>query len=294
MDAYAVSAEFYDVLQARDEHIRAERLFASPARRARSGIVEVGAGSGLVTQVLARAASVPVHAIEPDPAMRALLMSRLASAPPEQRARVTVHPERVQELWPKDHAPRADLAVCSNVIATRAPEQRRATWAALARLVGPDGLLLIDPPPCALPQGPRTQVLPQVGVGDDVYSGFFSETPLLGGTPEADRIHLDYTYQVHRDGELLREEHEEFDLWPIPGDALRQELADAGWRVCEPEPASARPELLTARLGCAAGGAESEGAQGGRLDADEDPGADREPDPDPDPDAPLAACDTYG
>ena len=244
MDAYAVSAEFYDVLQARDERARAERLFASPARRARSGIIEVGAGSGLVTQVLARAASVPVHAVEPDPAMRALLMSRLASAPIEQRARVTVHPERIQELWPKDHAPPADLAVCSNVIATLAPRQRRDCWAALARLVGPDGLLLIDPPPCALPDGTRTQVLPQVCVGEDVYSGFFSETPLPGGSPDTDRIHLDYTYQVRRDGVLLREEHDEFDLWPVDTERLRGELAEAGWRICE------EGELLTVRLGC--------------------------------------------
>lgn len=242
MDAYAVSAEFYDVLQARDERTRAERLFASPARRARSGIVEVGSGSGLVTQVLARAATVPVHAVEPDPAMRALLMSRLATAPTEQRARVTVHPERVQELWPKDHAPPADLAVCSNVIARLAPQQRRETWAALARLVCPDGLLLIDPPPCALPDGPRTQVLPQVAVGDDVYCGFFSETPLLGD-PGGDRIHLDCTYQVRRDGELLREERRAFDLWPVGRDELRGELAEAGWRTCE------QGELLTARLG---------------------------------------------
>ncbi|MHA6758604.1 class I SAM-dependent methyltransferase [Streptacidiphilus sp. PAMC 29251] len=243
MDAYTVSAEFYDVLQGRDERERAERLFASPARRARSGIVEVGSGSGLVTQVLARAATVPVHAIEPNPAMRALLMSRLAAAPTEHRARVTVHPERVQELWPKQDVPQADLAVCSNVIATLTPDQRHGTWAALARLVCAQGLLLVDPPPCSVPDRPSTKVLPQVAVGDDSYSGFLSETP------ESDHIHLEYTYQVHRDGDLLREEREEFDLWPVAGEEMRRELADAGWVVCRPSPsAPGRGELLTARV----------------------------------------------
>ena len=250
MDAYTVSAEFYDVLQARDERERADRLFASPARRARSGIIEVGAGSGLVTQVLARAATVPVHAIEPNPAMRALLLSRLAAAPNEHRARVTVHPEPVQELWPREHAPAADLAVCSKVVATLDPHERRETWAALARLVGPDGLLLIDPPPTTAPESPRTQVLRQVAVGDDVYSGFLSETPVRGTTAGADRIHLEYTYQVRRDGELLREEREEFDLWPVGSEQLRWELACAGWAVCEPSPATRRSELLAARVVC--------------------------------------------
>ena len=250
MDAYTVSAEFYDVLQARDERERADRLFASPARRARSGIIEVGAGSGLVTQVLARAATVPVHAIEPNPAMRTLLLSRLSTAPTEQRARVTVHPEPVQELWPKEHAPPADLAVCSKVVATLDARERRDTWSALARLVGPNGLLLIDPPPSTMPEGPRTQVLRQVVVGDDVYSGFISETPVHCPRSGIGRIHLEYTYQVSRDGELLREEREEFDLWPVGSEQLRWELAAAGWAVCEPSPATRRSELLAARVIC--------------------------------------------
>lgn len=78
--AYTASAEFYDLLHARSYHRHAQAL-AGPAAAARIGIVEVGAGTGLVTEVLINASIVPVHAVEPAAAMRALLLSRLHPRP---------------------------------------------------------------------------------------------------------------------------------------------------------------------------------------------------------------------
>ncbi|GHH80483.1 hypothetical protein GCM10018781_61070 [Kitasatospora indigofera] len=74
MGDYVVSAEFYDLLQAEGDRRLAERRFAGAADRARGSILDVGAGTGIVTEVLLRASSVPVHAVGPAPPMRAALL----------------------------------------------------------------------------------------------------------------------------------------------------------------------------------------------------------------------------
>ncbi|WP_199520583.1 class I SAM-dependent methyltransferase, partial [Kitasatospora sp. MBT63] len=113
-DGYAVSAEFYDLLQAETDRRQAEQRFAEAAARARYAVLDVGAGTGIVTEVLLRASTVPVHAVEPAPAMRAALLSRLAHLGADRRARVTVHPEPFATAGLTEAA---DLAVASNMIA---------------------------------------------------------------------------------------------------------------------------------------------------------------------------------
>ncbi|MFB7908292.1 class I SAM-dependent methyltransferase [Kitasatospora sp. NPDC056076] len=219
-DDYAVSAEFYDILQAETDRRLAERRFTQAAAHARHAILDIGAGTGIVTEVLLRASSAPVHAVEPAPAMRAALLSRLAHLGADQRTRVTVHPEPVDTTG---LTAVADLAVASNVIASLDPATRRATWKAIATALLPGGLLLFDPPPPALPTEAETLgKLGPVRVGPDLYSADVTRRPHRGVLRTA------FTYRVEREQEVLREAREEFDQWPASPELLAEELHDQG------------------------------------------------------------------
>ncbi|MEU4116075.1 class I SAM-dependent methyltransferase [Kitasatospora sp. NPDC028055] len=222
---YAVSAEFYDLLQAETDRRLAERRFAEAATRARHAVLDVGAGTGIVTEVLLRASSVPVHAVEPAPAMRAALLSRLAHLGADQRARVTVHAET---LAAAGLAAVADLAVASNVVACLDPPTRRATWQAISAALLPGGLLLFDPPPTDLPAGcEEVGRLGPVRVGPDLYSADVTRRPHRGV------LRMVFTYRVERGQELLREAREAFDLWPASPERLSEELEAAGLRLVQ-------------------------------------------------------------
>lgn len=91
-DAYAISAEFYDVLQGERDAARVRRFYGRDVGSARVGVLDVGAGTGRVTVMSLMESQVPVHAVEPAHSMRCPLMTRLAALPAELRMRVTVHP----------------------------------------------------------------------------------------------------------------------------------------------------------------------------------------------------------
>ncbi|MFC9292902.1 class I SAM-dependent methyltransferase [Streptomyces sp. NPDC057011] len=214
-----MSAEFYDLLHARAYHRHALAL-AGAAGAARVGIVEVGAGTGLVTGVLIGASCVPVHAVEPAAAMRAVLLSRLH--PPVGGSagdRVTVHACSALELSLDGQA---DLAVCLRMAAGLPPEERRALWRALADVLVPGGLLFLDRPPARLPARPVRRSLGEVHLGLDTYGGH------VVASAEDGRIRCDYTYLVYRQGRVLRRAQESFLLWPLTREALGEELAEAG------------------------------------------------------------------
>ncbi|CAN3985553.1 class I SAM-dependent methyltransferase [Kitasatospora purpeofusca] len=219
-DGYAVSAEFYDLLQAESDRRLAERRFADAADRARHAILDVGAGTGIVTEVLLRTSGVPVHAVEPASAMRAALLSRLAHLGADQRARITVHPEPLETAGLTEIA---DLAVASNVIASLDPATRRATWKAIAAALTPGGLLLFDPPPDRLPDEPEPAIrLGPVRVGPDIYSAEVTRLPHRGV------LRTVFVYRVERQDEVLREERETFQVWPAPAERIADELDAAG------------------------------------------------------------------
>ncbi|MEY9878406.1 SAM-dependent methyltransferase [Streptacidiphilus sp. MAP12-33] len=220
---YTVSAEFYDILQAETDRRLAERRFADAAARARRAVLDIGAGTGVVTAVVLAASAVPVHAVEPAVAMRSALLSRLAHLGADQRARVTVHPEPLDAA---DLSEVADLAIASNIIACLEPTTRRATWRAIAAALLPDGLLLFDPPPVRLPDVSRTTArLGPVRLGPDLYSADVTELPDRG------ILRVVFTYRVERQGRLQREEHDCFEMWPAAPELLAGELQDAGLQV---------------------------------------------------------------
>ncbi|MFJ3043174.1 class I SAM-dependent methyltransferase [Streptomyces sp. BBFR25] len=69
-DDYAVTAEFYDVLQAERDEARVRALYGSDTAGARVGVLDVGAGTGRITLMSLDESRVGVHAVEPSRAMR--------------------------------------------------------------------------------------------------------------------------------------------------------------------------------------------------------------------------------
>ncbi len=217
---YQVTAEFYDLLHGADYQRRARRSLSGSAARARLAILEVGAGSGLVTTVLAEESSVPVHAVEPALPMRALLLSRLADTTEPVRRQVTVYADAVQDVGL--HA-MADLAICVNVASCWDPEQRRIVWRAIARALTPGGALVLDRPLERADLVEQPAECTTVALGSDEYCGRIRVVGRGG-----DRARMDVSYRIRRRGVVLRAASESFDMWVLGRRELLAELAEAG------------------------------------------------------------------
>ena len=220
-----MTAEFYDILQAESDRRLADRRFADAASAAQVGIVDVGAGTGIVTEVLLARSAAPIHAVEPSGPMRVALLTRLAGLSADARARVTVHPGTLQDAG---LTRQADLVVCANVAGVVEPPQRRLLWRAAAEALVPGGLLLVEPPPTSVPDAPEQRHLPPVRVGPDTYSAQVCLRPDRG------LLSVAFTYRVERDGQTVRVEHEEFTMWPASTDTVREELREAGFTLTGP------------------------------------------------------------
>lgn len=223
-DGYAVTAEFYDLLHG-EEFLESAAARLTPfARAARVGVLEVGAGTGLLTAVVARALApgVRLDAVEPSAAMRAVLQSRLA-LDHELAGRVTVHACGAQEVRPA----RYDLVVAVDVLATLPPPVRRDVLQVAGERTVPGGVLVAEAPDA--PGGAFGPQVAGVGVlGDDVV-----EAELSAAVTEPGVRRFAYTYRQRRGAELVREGSESFLVWDLDEPTLRAELAAAGFGSAE-------------------------------------------------------------
>lgn len=235
-DAYEISAEFYDVLQAERDEARVRSLYRDDVRRARTGVLDVGAGTGRVTLMSLLESRVPVHAVEPARSMRTPLMTRLASLGAEFTTRVTVHPQALDETGLQKVA---DVAVCHNTVACLRPAARRALWSAVAEALVPTGVLLVQLPPARPPRRRTTQALPTRTVGRHEYGG------RLVTSAEAGRIRARFDYWVCGDGRVLRRHDETFWMWPASREQLIEELEKEGFTALPERP---DPSVLAVRL----------------------------------------------
>ncbi|GAA3160180.1 hypothetical protein GCM10010466_58790 [Planomonospora alba] len=133
-----VSLPFYDLLH-ENGHVPGIREKLPPLLTGvRRSILEIGAGTGLITTSLADWTPAEIFALEPSAGMRGVLLSRL-TARPELLKRVTVLPCDALSV---DLAEPIEAMVMINVMYALEPDYRRRLWPVLAAHLEPGGLLV--------------------------------------------------------------------------------------------------------------------------------------------------------
>jgi SAM-dependent methyltransferase len=189
---------------------------------ARRSILEIGAGTGLITVSLADLTPGEIFALEPSADMRAVLLSRLSSRP-ELLSRVTVLP--CDALSVRLDEP-AEAIVMINVLQALEPDYRRRLWPVLAASLEPAGLLVFTWHDGG-PPAPR-QRLESHQVGRHTYT-VLSE--ILESDEEGHRVR--YVYRITEGDKVISEEElTGRSYWPA-GNLLRQELTGAGFTQAE-------------------------------------------------------------
>ncbi|MDL4773058.1 class I SAM-dependent methyltransferase [Actinomadura xylanilytica] len=137
-DPYGTMAGYYDLLHTGTGSPALIAFFAGLVPEGGHAL-EIGPGTGRMTLAVARRAAT-VHCLESSPAMRALLLAKLAGRP-EFRDRVTVLGATAPDFR---FGRRFDYVYLSAVLEHIPPPSRRAFFARLAEHLAPDGLLAMD------------------------------------------------------------------------------------------------------------------------------------------------------
>ena len=215
-----VSAPFYDLLQEHGHVPEIRRTLPPLLAGIRRSVLEIGAGTGLITASLADWTPGEIFALEPSAAMRAVLLSRLSSRP-ELLERVTVLPG---DALSTDLDEPAEAAVMINVMYALEPDYRRRLWPVLAAQLEPAGLLVFTWRDGGPPAPRPLQELDSRRVGRHTYT-VLSE--ILPGDGEA--FGARYLYRV-TEGEKVISEEEITGYAYRPGwDVIERELTSAGF-----------------------------------------------------------------
>ncbi|UBU15771.1 class I SAM-dependent methyltransferase [Nonomuraea gerenzanensis] len=223
-DTYAPAVPFYDLFH-EDGHVPAIRELLPPLLAGvRRSVIEIGAGTGLITELIARVTPAEVYALEPSLGMRSVLVSRLATDP-EVLRRVTVLPCGALDAEVDEPV---EAVVMISVLQSFAAAERAQLWRVLGRLLEPGGRLLFnwrDRAP-AVPGEP--QVLGSYQVGRHTYE-------VAGQVLEAEgeRVTSRFHYRIRQRGAVISDDELISTVhWPA-GDVLAAELKEAGFQPGE-------------------------------------------------------------
>jgi SAM-dependent methyltransferase len=133
-----ISLPFYDLFH-ENGHVPEVRENLPPLLAGvRRSILEIGAGTGLITTSLADWTPAEIFALEPSAGMRGILLSRLSSRP-ELLDRVTVLPCDALSVTLDEPV---EAVVMINVLYALEPDYRKRLWPVLAASLETGGLLV--------------------------------------------------------------------------------------------------------------------------------------------------------
>ncbi|MEU1898637.1 Gfo/Idh/MocA family oxidoreductase [Nocardiopsis dassonvillei] len=226
---YNEAAEFFD-LGAREHTARtgpAVVACLSGIDPSAGPLVDIGAGSGLVTrQVAAAYPDCRLIATEPAAGMRALLTARVGDDPGLAR-RVTVLPHAAERLLEPGVLPErlCGVMICG-VLGHLEPDLRRELLLGLARRLAPGAPIVVELTGMREPTTIRPTLLRHAELGDQRYEWWMS------GEPDGpDRMRLDTEWRVLRGGEPVREVREQYRWYTLELDQLAREC---GLRLTPP------------------------------------------------------------
>jgi thiazolinyl imide reductase len=226
---YNEAAEFFD-LGAREHTARtgpAVVACLSGIDPAAGPLVDIGAGSGLVTRQVARAyPDCRLIATEPAAGMRALLTARVGDDPDLAR-RVTVLPHAAERLLEPGVLPeRLSGVVVCGVLGHLEPDLRRELLLGLARRLAPGAPIVVELTGMREPTTIRPTLLRHAELGDQRYEWWMSAEP-----DGPDRMLLDTEWRVFRGGEPVREVREQYRWYTLE---LAQLARECGLRLTPP------------------------------------------------------------
>jgi phospholipid N-methyltransferase len=200
---YDVTAEFHDVLTVDHANMIGATLPALLAEvdPAAGPVVDLGAGTGLVTEAIARILpTARIVAVEPARAMRTALVTRLASAGLLEQVTVRATSATDDNALPQRIGGLTAFAMLGHLGA----DDRAALWLRLVDRLAPNAPAII-------------QALPPHDV---------EAVPLT----RFDVVRWLMSYRVIRGDEVVREEHADYTWHPVRPDDVVSEAAAAGLR----------------------------------------------------------------
>ncbi len=219
---YAVTAQFYDAV-ASEQRAAVDREFEHCLQGIETGgapIVDIGAGTGLTTRAIARICPhTHILAIEPDPVMRAALMTRVCSES-SLREYVSILP---QPLLSAPLPPVISAAVASASLVHFDFQQRQEMWALLASRLLPGGRVLIEIQ-CPVAEDVEERSVATAMVGQVRYEALASARR-LNEQQQLWRMR----YVAIFDGVEIAREHTEYLCWTVSAAQLLSEVADFGF-----------------------------------------------------------------
>jgi SAM-dependent methyltransferase len=219
-----VSLPFYDLFH-ENGHVPGVREKLPPLLTGvRRSILEIGAGTGLITTSLADWTPAEIFALEPSPGMRGVLLSRL-SANPELLKRVTV---LTCDALSVDLDEPVEAMVMINVMYALEPDYRKRLWPVLAAQLEPGGLLVFTWRAGGSPAPRPLQELDSRQVGRHTYTAL---SEILESSGEACTAR--YLYRITEGGTVLSEEEIVGHAYRPGWETIEGELAGAGFVQAE-------------------------------------------------------------
>ena len=215
-----ISSPFYDLLQENGHVPEIRRKLPPLLAGVQRSVLEIGAGTGLITTSLADWTPAEIFALEPSAGMRAVLLSRLSSRP-ELLKRVTVLPCDALSV---DLDEPVEAIVMINVMYAMEPDYRRRLWPVLAAQLAPGGLVVFTWRAGGPPEPRPLQEMDSRQVGRHTYT-VLSE--ILESDEEAFRAR--YLYRVTEGEKVISEEEITGYGYRPAWDVIQRELAGAGF-----------------------------------------------------------------
>ncbi|MCE0538011.1 Gfo/Idh/MocA family oxidoreductase [Kineosporia rhizophila] len=195
-EGYSLEAEFYDLVAGQRTDAVSNVVGALAGLTDQDGpIVEIGAGTGLLTVAVAKAfPRAKVIAAEPDPIMRAVLTSKVVRDP-HLRDRVTVTDGAAPDL---ELPERIGAAVVCGVAGHLSADARRILWKRLSERLAPNAPLVVE----LLALGPDANFGPlrlgETRIGSDDVHWSLSVAPHPDGTEMTSAWEVSRSGAVHR------------------------------------------------------------------------------------------------
>jgi predicted RNA methylase len=220
-----ISLPFYDLFTEEDGHVPRIRKNLPPLLTGvRRSILEIGAGSGLITTSLADWTPAEIFALEPSAGMRGILLSRLSSQP-ELLNRVTVLPCDALSVTLDEPV---EAVVMINVMYALEPDYRKRLWPVLAAALDAGGLLVFTWKDGGPPAPSPLRELGSRQVGRHAYTVLLE---ILDTDGEAFRAR--YLHRITEGDKLISEEEITGYAYRPPWNVLEHELVTVGFTQAE-------------------------------------------------------------